>query len=111
MRNTQLDLKHCNSVVGWCVNTLLSGNVLKAIGSSFCKNRPVNDVLTASQVAPVFKNPPVNAGDARDASSIPGLGRSRGEGNGNSLQYSCLGNPRNRAAWWPTVPGVAKGQT
>ena len=37
--------------------------------------------------------------DARDAGSIPGLGRSPGEGNGNSLQYSCLGNPLDRGAW------------
>ena len=37
----------------------------------------------------VVKNPPANAGDARDASSIPGLGRSPGEGNGNPLQYPC----------------------
>ena len=41
----------------------------------------------------VVKNPPANA---RDLGSIPGLGRSSGEGNGNSLQYSCLGNPRDR---------------
>ena len=40
--------------------------------------------------------------------SIPGLGRSPGEGNGNLLQYSCLGNPMNRGAWWATVHGVAK---
>ena len=44
----------------------------------------------------VVKNPPANAGDQ---SSIPGLGRSPGEGNGNSLQYSCLGNPMDRGAW------------
>ena len=37
----------------------------------------------------------------RDLGSIPGSGRSPGEGNGNPLQYSCLGNPRNRGAWWP----------
>ena len=41
----------------------------------------------------VVKNPPVNAGDAEDAGLIPGLGRSLTEGNGNPLQYSCLGNP------------------
>ena len=45
---------------------------------------------------------------ARDMGSIPGLGRSSGEGNGNPLQYSCLGNPMDRGAWWATVHGVAK---
>jgi len=43
-----------------------------------------------------------------DANSIPGLGRSPGEGNGNPLQYSCLGNPMDRGAWWATVHGVPK---
>ena len=51
------------------------------------------------------KNPPGNAGDT---GSIPGSGRSSGEGNGNLLQYSCLGNPMDRGAWWATVHGVAK---
>ena len=51
------------------------------------------------------KNPPANTGDV---SLIPGSGRSPGEGNGNSLQYSCLGNPMDRRAWWATVNEVAK---
>ena len=51
------------------------------------------------------KNPPANAGDV---GSIPGSGRSPGEGNGNPLQYSCLGNPMDRGAWRATVHGVAK---
>jgi len=46
-----------------------------------------------------------NVGDPR---SIPGSGRSPGEGNGNSLQYSCLENSMDRGAWWATVHGVAK---
>ena len=50
---------------------------------------------------------PANEGDLRDTSSIPGLGRSSGEGNGNPLQYSCLENPMDRGAWWATVCGVA----
>ena len=54
------------------------------------------------------KNLPANA---READSIPGLGRVSGEGNGNPLQYSCLGNPMDRGAWWPAVQGVAKSQT
>jgi len=41
--------------------------------------------------------------NARDTGSIPGLGRSPGEGNGNPLQYSCLRNPMDRGAWWITV--------
>ena len=54
------------------------------------------------------KNLPANAGDA---GSIPGLGRSPGEGNGNPLQYSCLKNLMDREAWWTTVHGVAKSWT
>ena len=46
--------------------------------------------------------------NARDTGLIPGSGRSSGEGNGNLLQYSCLGNPMDRGAWWATVHGIAK---
>ena len=48
----------------------------------------------------MVKNPPANAGDVRDVGSIPGSGRSPGEGHGNSLQYSCLENAMSRGAWW-----------
>ena len=48
---------------------------------------------------------------AGDAGSIPGSGRSPGEGNGNLLQYSCQDNSMYRGAWWTTVHGVAKSQT
>ena len=56
----------------------------------------------------VVKNPPAIAGDQ---GSIPGSGRSPGEGNGNPLQYSCLENPMERGAWWAAVHGVTKSQT
>ena len=46
-----------------------------------------------------------------DTGSVSELGRSPGEGNGNSLQYSCLENPMDRVAWWATVRGVAKSWT
>ena len=59
----------------------------------------------------MVKNLPANAGDTRDTGSIPGGGRSPGEGHGNPLQYSCLENPMGRGAWWATVHGVAKNQT
>ena len=62
-------------------------------------------------MALVVKNPPANAGDTRDAGSIPGLGRPPGGGNGNPLQYSCLKNPMDRGAWQATVHGVAKSWT
>ena len=56
----------------------------------------------------VGKETTCNAGDA---GLIPGSGRSAGEGNGNQLQYSCLGNPMDRGAWRAMVQGVAKSQT
>ena len=59
----------------------------------------------------VVKNPPANAGDARDVRWIHGSGRSRGGGNGNRLQYSCLGNLMDREAQRTTVHGVAKSRT
>ena len=53
----------------------------------------------------VVKNLPANVGNL---GLIPGSGRSPGEGNGNPLQYSCLGNPMDTGAWWPTVHGISK---
>ena len=64
-----------------------------------------------SQVTLVVKNLPANAGDKRDMSLIPGLGRYPEGGNGNPLQYSCLENSMDREAWWATIHGVAKSQT
>ena len=64
-----------------------------------------------SQVVLVVKNLPANAGDVRDLSSIPGSGRSPGEGHGNPLWYSCLENNMDRGAWWAIVHSVAKSQT
>ena len=52
-----------------------------------------------------------SARNAGDPGSIPGLGRSPGEGNGNPLQYSCLENSMDGGAWWATVHGVAKSRT
>ena len=56
----------------------------------------------------VAKNLPVSTGDV---GSIPESGRPPGDGNCNPPQYSCLGNPMDRGAWWATVLGVAKSQT
>ena len=55
----------------------------------------------------VVKNPPANAGGAGDCSS-PGIGRSPEGGNGNPVQYSCLGNSMDRGAWWAAVHRFTK---
>ena len=52
-----------------------------------------------------------SACSAGDPGSIPGLGRSPGEGNGTPLQYACLENPMDGGAWWAAVHGVAKSRT
>ena len=76
---------------------------------------PFNFILDytwlASQVGLVVKNLPTNAGDIREAGSIPGSGRSPGEGHGQPLQYSCQENPIERRAWWAIVHGFAQSRT
>ena len=65
----------------------------------------------ASQVALMVKKLPTNAGGARDVGSIPGSRRAPGVGNGNPLQYACLGTPMDRGAWRATAHGVAESDT
>ena len=65
----------------------------------------------ASQVALVVKNLKVNAEDIRDADSIPALGRFPEGRHGDSLQYSCLENPRGGGAWWAAIYEVAQSRT
>ena len=69
------------------------------------------DCIVGFPVGASSKELPANAGVVRDLGSIPGSGRSRGEGNGNPLQSPCLENPMDRGAWWATVHGVAKSRT
>ena len=71
-----------------------------------CVNRENGDKVFPG--GSVRKNLSANALDAGDAGSIPGLGRSPGEGNGSPLQYSCLGNPKARGAWRAIVHEVVK---
>ena len=59
----------------------------------------------------VVKKPPASAGGIRNTGSIPGLGRSPGEGHGNPLQFSCLENPMVRGVWWAAFHEVAQNQT
>ena len=67
--------------------------------------------IWASQMAPVVKNLPANAGDVRDTDLISGLGRFPGGCHGNPLQCSCLENPVDRGAWWVIIHRVAKSLT
>ena len=64
--------------------------------------------LNGLKVFPGDSEIKASARNAGELGSIPGLGRSPGEGNGNPLQYSCLENPMDGGAWWATVHGVAK---
>ena len=66
---------------------------------------------TCGQVVLMLKNPPANAGDLRDAGSIPESGRSPGGANGNPLQYPCLENPLDTGIWRATVHRVAQSWT
>ena len=69
------------------------------------KNKHIFILLGGFPGGSVVKNPSANSGDE---GSIPGSGRLPGEGNRNPLQYSCLGNPMEREAWWAAVCGVSK---
>ena len=70
-----------------------------------------NIIWGTSQLVLMVKNPPANAGDLRDAGSIPGLGRSPGGRHGSQLRYFYLENPLDRGTRWATVYGFAKSQT
>ena len=59
----------------------------------------------------MVKNPPASAADIRDEGSVPGLGRSSGEGNDCPLQYFCLENPMDRGGWSAMIHRVAKSET
>ena len=89
----------------WLISIVMSLNsfIFPYIISNLCYFYPV----WVFPIDSVVKNPLTNAGDA---GSIPGSGRPPGGGNGNPLQYSWLGNPVDRGAWWATVHGVSKNQ-
>ena len=70
-----------------------------------------SSLLVLMRLFLVVKNPPASAGDIRYVGSLPGLGRSPGEGEGNPLQCSCLKSPRDRGAWAATVHGVSELDT
>ena len=71
----------------------------------------VNLLVRAFQVVRVVNNLPASARDLRTMGSIPGSGRSPGEGHGKPLQYSCLENPMDRGAWRAMVHRVSQSKT
>ena len=75
------------------------------------RNTPVYVVTQGFPGGSVVRNPPTNVGAAGDAGLIPGSGRSPGGGNGNPFQFSCLGSPTDRGAWWTAVHRVAQNWT
>ena len=101
---------------------LKAGGILQSVSEGLRTRAGVSDVnpyprtgemrwYILSQIFPggaVVKNPSANTGDRRFMGSVPGLGRSPGEGKGNLLQYSCMGNPMVRGAWWVTAHGVTE---
>ena len=77
---------------------MLSLSIKRKVAKEICTFlRTFNTLFLASQVALVIKNQPANAGDIRDVGSVPGSGRSPGEGDGNPLQYSCLEKTLDRS--------------
>ena len=85
--------------------------VLPSAWDTLCVDYHMTFAVSASQIVLMVKNPPANAGDARDAGSIPGLGRSLGEGNGNPLQNSFLENSMDRGVWQAVVHGASESQS
>ena len=83
--NRQLGLGRCKQHIGW-----ISNNVSLCSASNYIHYFPGGSEIKAS------------ASNTGDLGSIPGSGRSPGEGNGNPLQYSCLENAMDRGAWWVT---------
>ena len=101
---TQGDDKGQGSLVCYSLQGLKESDTIEGLNN--------NDAFTMGfpSVTSV-KNPAANAGDLRVMDSIPGLGRSFGEGHSNPLQYSCLENSRDREAWQATVHRMVKSQT
>ena len=94
-----------------CVKGLHSLCCLLLLVSKYLLHSEIEPVSLALVSFPSRSDGKTSACNAGDLGSIPGSGRSPGEGNGNPLQYSCLEKSMDRGAWQATVHGVAKSQT
>ena len=91
------------------IETVATGGTKSNMG----KNSTLNFLLSIVMGFPggqVVKNPPASAGGTRDIGLIPKSGRSPADGNGNFIQYSCLGNLMGRGAWWLQSIGSQKNR-
>ena len=106
------------TAVGWIIAFCLFPQVSRSCINSLSKKEAKGQRhiwkdpdVRGSPDGLVVKNPPANAGDTRDAGSVPESGRTPAGGYGSPLQYSRLENPMDRGAWWATVHSVPQSQT
>ena len=92
-------------------NPAHSSKLISKVSPHYCTHFAHFSLLVFIKGFPGGSEVKASACNAGDPGSIPRLGRSPGEGNGNPLQYSCLENPMDRGAWWAAVHGVTKSQT
>ena len=97
-----------NSVVFHSWNIQIPLKLLHPLGTLYGRSKAGGDTNSETMKSPFNEESACNVGNL---GSIPGLGRSPGEENCNTLQYSCLENPKDRRAWQATVHGVTKNQT
>ena len=99
------------SILAWEIPWTEEPGGLQSMDHRVRYNRATITFILSFPDGSVGKESACNAGDTGDMCSIPGLGRSLVGGNGNILQYSWLGNPMDRGAWWAIVHGVTKSGT
>ena len=103
---SQMQYGHIIKTESICVSKDITGSEKRAYRTGNKSASPISYLGFPGGTA--VRNPPGNAGDTRDMGSIPGSGRSPGVGNGNPLQYSCLGNPMDKGARWAKVHEITK---
>ena len=108
--SSYLQKKLRSGIWNWAVGAGAAGVFYNSSSQSWMILHTLRDIWGSPDGA-VVKNPPANAGDARDSGLIPGLGRFPGGGHSNPLQYSCLENLMDWGAWWTTVHRVPESWT
>ena len=106
-----LKTRLCALVLNWILETEFGVKENRIALLFFQAKGDTAGLCSSTLSVPGGSDSKASAYKARDPGSIPGLGRSPGEGNGNPLQYSCLENPKDGGAWEATVHGVTKSRT